>query len=118
MLHHSGKNRSHSRTKTCGQTQGRLPETNLLVFFGHPLVPVVEHIQPFSFSLPEHVWRNIITAVSENKERLDHFSDVIMSTPTHRDRHTIMHVSKYRVGNQEPVLVQNRLPYHSIPLMV
>lgn len=66
-----------NKSITCGQTQACLPESNLLVFFGHPLVPTVQHIQPFGFSLPDHVWRNIITVSRENKERLDHLSDII-----------------------------------------
>lgn len=57
--------------------------SNLLVFFGHPLVPTVQHIQPFGFSLPEHVWRNIITVLRENKDRLDHLSDIISCKHTH-----------------------------------
>ncbi len=92
-----------------------LSETNLLVFFGHPLVPTVEHIQPFGFSLPEHFWRNISTALREQREiRSFIWYNMHASTPTH----TRSHVSNYRVGNREPVLVQNRCSWHSVLLTV
>lgn len=105
-----------NKNKTCGQTQACMSESNLLVFFGHPLVPTVEHIQPFGFSLPEHVWRNIITASRENKKRLDHLPDISACKNTHT--YKFMHVRKCRVGNREPVLAQNRRSRQSFLLKV
>lgn len=115
-LRHSLNNLSYSRTKINPVDKHRPVSPNLLVFFGHPLVPTVEHIQPFGFSLPEHVWRNIITASRENKKRLDHLSDISACKDTHTYKFT--HVRKYRVGNREPVLVQNRCSWRSVLLTV
>lgn len=37
--------------------------TYLLVFLGHPLVPVVEHIQPLGLPLPEHLQGHLLQPV-------------------------------------------------------
>ena len=34
--------------------------TDLLVFLGHPFVPVVEHVQPLGLSLPQNLCRNVL----------------------------------------------------------
>lgn len=50
-----------AHTAVPGQPQGiQLSFAHLLVFFGHPLVPVVEHIQPFGLALTQHLQGHLL----------------------------------------------------------
>lgn len=43
-------------------THSTVSQTNLLVLFRHPLVPVVQHLQPFGLPLPQHLDRDVFSA--------------------------------------------------------
>lgn len=38
-----------------------LRQTHLIESLEHPFVPVAEHVQPLHLSLPEHLWRHILS---------------------------------------------------------
>lgn len=38
------------------------PGADLIESLDHPLVPVVQHVQPLHLSLPEHRWRYILSS--------------------------------------------------------
>lgn len=43
---------------------------HLLVFFGHPLVPVVEHVQPLGLTLSQHLQGNLLQSAGQRDIRM------------------------------------------------
>lgn len=49
-------------------TSGSPGVTHLLVLFGHPLVPVVEHVQPLGLALPQHLQGHLLQPAGRRDE--------------------------------------------------
>lgn len=72
-------------------------EADLLVFFGHPLVPAVEHLQPFCLSLPQHVNGNFFSTV-EIRDNVRDNSKQILFTPTNNGYTVLCHFPVLMTG--------------------
>lgn len=52
-------------------------KTDLLMFFGHILVPVVQHLQPFYLPLPQHLIGDFFSTVEMEDNDTDNIKHII-----------------------------------------